>query len=484
MRGFSDGGTSKIQHQTSSFQRGIALLAVRCSALDVGCSLFPCRLVPVALGCELSRPPDERRRNPGLLKFAKRGRPPAFFLALPSFAAQICHAAEAQKTSGESLLKLTDLFWALFLLVAFGVVAIIWVGRIRRSIRQHTESTRQREAALEEHYRELFENAHDIIFTHDLDGNLTSLNRAGEQILGYSRVESAKQNFANLVSPDSLELFHGALTQLKEGRPGAHCELEMRAKDGRRVVLRVNLRLQQLGGKAKRVQGIAWDISGLKEAEEALRESEQRLRRSLEERVQLGRDLHDGIIQSIYAIGLGLGESRRLVREKPVEAETRLGKAMTDLNLVIRDVRNFIVGLEPEALKGNGFRSAVQSLVTGMSETDTARFSFEIDPQAADRLSDRQATHLLQIAREAMSNSLRHARAGRTAVVLTLRNEQVQLEVRDDGVGFDPQARIGTGHGLRNISSRAQELGGASQIDSAPGKGTTVNVIVPVNQSL
>ena len=379
--------------------------------------------------------------------------------------------------------QLTELFWALFLLGAFVLIGVVWVGVIRRNIRKHTETVRQQERALEEHYRELFENAHDIIFTHDLEGNLISLNNAGEHLLGFSRAEAATRNFADLVSPDSLPPFRGILDRLRAGQGDAHCELEMRAKDGRRVALRVNLRLQQHAGKAPHVQGIAWDISGQKEAEEALRKSEQRLRQSLEERVQLGRDLHDGLIQSIYAIGLGLGECRRLIQESPGEAEARLGKAINDLNSVIRDVRSFIVGLEPEALKGQELKGALQSLVTTMSETHAAQFSFDIDSRAADRLTARQATQLLQIAREAMSNSLRHARATSTSVALSLRNGCVQLEVQDDGGGFDLAARRDSGHGLRNITARARELGASSEVVSAPGKGTRVLVTLPLEQT-
>jgi len=375
--------------------------------------------------------------------------------------------------------QLTELFWALFLLVAFVLVGLIWVGIIRRNVRQRTESIRQREAALEEHYRELFENAHDIIFTHDPDGNLTSLNKAGEEILGYSRAEAVKLNFASLVAPGCQEAFSKVLSRLKDGLADTHCDLEMRAKDGRRVVLRASLRMQRVATKPSTIQGIAWDVTEQKRAEEALRDSEQRLRRSLEERVRIGRDLHDGIIQSIYAIGLGLGDCRRMMKENPVEAEAKLAKAVIDLNVVIRDVRNFIVGLEPEALKGREFKTALESLVAGMNESHAAQFSFNIDRQAADRLSAGQATHLLQIAREVLSNSLRHARANSTMVSLQMRDGSVRLEVRDDGVGFDQANLNGTGFGLRNIEARARELGARKEIDSTPGKGTRVTIEIP-----
>ena len=176
--------------------------------------------------------------------------------------------------------QLTDLFWALFLLATFVLVGIIWVGIIRRNVSQRTESIRQREAALEEHYRELFENAHDIIFTHDLEGNLISLNKAGEQILGYSHQETAGLNITQLVATADRDSFRAILGQLKAARSSAPVELEVRAKDGRRVMLRVSMRLQPMSG-TPRVRGIAWDVTERKRVEEALQESEMRLRRSL-----------------------------------------------------------------------------------------------------------------------------------------------------------------------------------------------------------
>jgi PAS domain S-box-containing protein len=392
-----------------------------------------------------------------------------------------CLTALATNDSIEpaALPQLMELLWSLLFLVLFVLAAIIWVGLIRRNVRERTETIREREAALEEHYRELFENARDIIFTHDLEGNLTSLNKAGEDILGYARAEAAKLNLSRLLAPEYQEAFNKVVSQLKDGLADTHCELEMRAKNGRRVVLRTSLRMLHAEAKPGRIQGIAWDITEQKQAEEALRDSEQRLRRSLEERVRIGRDLHDGIIQSIYAIGLGLGDCRRMLKESPGDAEAKLAKAIVDLNMVIRDVRNFIVGLEPEALKGREFKTALESLVASMNESRSTRFSFDVDPHAADRLNASQATHLLQIAREVLSNSLRHARAKTTVVSLQTRNGGVHLEVRDDGVGFDQANLSGTGFGLRNIEARARELGARSDIASAPGKGTRVTIEIP-----
>lgn len=215
-------------------------------------------------------------------------------------------------------------------------------------------------------------------------------------------------------------------------------------------------------------------------AEEGLRHSERQLREALEERERLARDLHDGIIQSIYAIGLSLAECRRLILKDEREAVRKLGEAITDLNVVIRDVRHHIVGLEPEVGNGEALRSAMASLVRTVEGARDLQFLLHVEPAAADLLTPEQATHVLYIAREAMSNSLRHAQARRGAVSLQMCEGAIRLEMEDDGVGFDLGVMAGQGQGLRNIRARAEKLGAHCEVHSRPGQGTRIALDIPV----
>jgi len=387
--------------------------------------------------------------------------------------------AQPQPAARTFLPHLTELFWALVFLGALAVGGIAWAAVVRRSLGRQTELLRQRETTLETYYQELFENAHDIIFNHDLLGNLFSLNKAGERVLGYTREEATRMNLGDLVLPGYRTAFQEALRQLQAGQPSHSFELEVGAREGRHVALRVDLQLRSIPGKPACVQGLAWDITGPRQVEEALRESERRLRQSLEERVRLGQDLHDGIIQSLYAIGLGLEESRKLAKEGPEEADQKLAASVADLNTVIRDVRNFIVGLEPEVLKGREFKAALETLVQAQGDTAGTQFSFDVDPRAAERLNMSQATQLLQIAREALSNSVRHGRARTSALRLREEGGAVLMEVRDEGAGFDRNTLGRAGFGLRNIEARARDLNGICRIVSIPGQGTTVSVEIP-----
>lgn len=138
---------------------------------------------------------------------------------------------------------------------------------------------RQGEEALresEKRYRELFDNAIDMVYTHDLAGNFTSLNRAGEKITGYTRDELLTMNFAQLAAPADLELARRMTSQSTEERPVVH-ELEITAKDGRRVTLEVSTRLISQGGEPIGVQGIARDITERKQDAVALEQANRKL---------------------------------------------------------------------------------------------------------------------------------------------------------------------------------------------------------------
>lgn len=219
-----------------------------------------------------------------------------------------------------------------------------------------------------------------------------------------------------------------------------------------------------------------------KRAEQALRKSEELVRRSLELRARLARDLHDGVIQSIYAAGLGLESAMsELERDQPA-ARTRLAHCRQSLNGVIREVRGFISGLEPEQMQRHGFAQELTALARTMQDLWPVRIVHKVDPQVAGRLSIGQEVHALQIARECISNALRHGEAKKVLITLTHAAERGVLTVKDDGCGFDPAAVTGQGSGLHNLAARAREMGGSLRLDSAPGRGSAVIITFPLTE--
>jgi PAS domain S-box-containing protein len=169
----------------------------------------------------------------------------------------------------------------------------------------------------EERYRELFENASDIVYTTDLEGRLTSLNRVAEQTLGYSREEAAQMNLRQLVDPRHWQRVEQTRERLLAGDSAVTLELEITAEDGRRVMLEVNPRLIYKGGKPVGMQGIGRDITGREEREMELRQAQK-----LE---SVGR-LASGIAHEINTPIQFVGDNTRFVRDSFRGLQTLLSK--------------------------------------------------------------------------------------------------------------------------------------------------------------
>jgi PAS domain S-box-containing protein len=369
--------------------------------------------------------------------------------------------------------------WILGGLCTLTIGGMIWIATIRRKVQQATASLRAAETALESRYHDLFENANDMVFTLSPHGLLTSLNRAGELIIGLPREKAMRMHINQLLTPASRELFQQIMARHQAGETRCNFELEIAAINSRQVFLEVNTRLALENGQKSGLSGIARDITERKQAESDLRNREQQLRQALMERRRISRDLHDDIIQSIYGVGLGLEDSLHLVKENPDKAYERLQYLREALNRVIGEVRAFIVGLEPEMITGAKFHQALQSLTRVMGDAHAAKFILSVDPSAVESLDVFEASSLLQIAREAISNSLRHADASATHITLQRQSQMICLQIQDNGLGFEINSVEAPGHGLRNIRDRANEIGARLSFTSSKGQGTLIRIEVP-----
>jgi signal transduction histidine kinase len=197
----------------------------------------------------------------------------------------------------------------------------------------------------------------------------------------------------------------------------------------------------------------------------------------VDERDRISRDLHDGIIQSLYAVSLALEDVPELMDAHPDEARARVDRAIDDLHDTIRDIRNFIVGLRPEALGGGELADAIRALCR---EAAQRGLEVVVEVDDASHVSPLLATEIVQVAREVISNTVRHAEAGRLEVRLAKQGGAVALSIRDDGRGFDPDARRSADHrGLDNLRARARRIGAELEIEATPGSGTSVTLVLP-----
>jgi two-component system sensor histidine kinase DevS len=203
----------------------------------------------------------------------------------------------------------------------------------------------------------------------------------------------------------------------------------------------------------------------------------------LEERQRIGMDLHDGVIQSIYAVGLNLEECSEEAFSQPGDVRMRLEKAINDLNQVIKDIRNYIFDLRPGALESSDFVDALSTLVRELRVNSLIEANLVVDGgrDLGSTLTGDQVSNLFHIAQEALANVQKHARASAVEARVTARNGLLRLAISDNGVGFTPGRGAEPEHrGLRNMAERAQGLGGHLSLESSPGKGTTVVVEVPM----
>ena len=204
--------------------------------------------------------------------------------------------------------------------------------------------------------------------------------------------------------------------------------------------------------------------------------------RVVAERERIGRDLHDGVIQGLYAVGLSLEDVERLVAESPDEAVARVDAAIDAIHRSIAEIREFVIGLRP-SMTGAGLASGIAALADGTRLTTTIDVETRILASAADLTSigDEASHELLHVVREALSNVARHARASRVAVEVTRVDQGLHLEIVDNGIGFDPAALAVSGHhGLVNLRERAAAVGGRLEIDSQSGRGSRLVITIPI----
>lgn len=230
--------------------------------------------------------------------------------------------------------------------------------------------------------------------------------------------------------------------------------------------------------------GILASAIGVEEArqraEHSLRRQECQLRQLLEEREQLSRDLHDGIIQSLYAVGLLLVDCQSTF---PAGSAQRgmLQSGTSQLNAIIREIRHSIIEQHPPLLSTATFPLALRSLMQTMNGRPAPKFHLHVDDQLLTVLSPEQGNHLLYIVREAVSNCLRHAQAATVTVTLAPADEALCLKIEDDGQGFDLHAVGNSCMGLRNIHARAEKLDATVTIQSMKGQGTSIILHLPTD---
>ncbi len=200
----------------------------------------------------------------------------------------------------------------------------------------------------------------------------------------------------------------------------------------------------------------------------------------LEERDRIGMDLHDGIIQSIYGVGLVLEHARLLAQEDPAKSQERIQQAIDSLNHTIRDIRSYILDLRPRQFGNENLMDGLKRLVAEFRANTLADATLSGSAEELGDLPQPQAMALFHICQEALANAAKHSQAKRVDVVLWTTAERVMVEIRDNGRGFEMEKMSLTlGHGLSNMNTRAHHVGGDVEICPMVGEGTAILAWVP-----
>ncbi len=376
-------------------------------------------------------------------------------------------------------------WWTLphFLMLAGGMMVAVlatlaWVALLRRQVRTQTKLIRQKledEAALEERFRELFENANDIVYTHDLEGRITSVNQMGERLLQRRRAEILSRNIIELIGEEQKPAARQWLDNvLKDSAPPV-AEWDFVSASGQRLKVEISTRLIERGGKVVEVEGIARDIMERKRLEREILEISNREQR------RIGHDLHDGVCQQLAGIAFMSSTLADELEEKGAGESSQAEQISLLINDVINQTRGVARGLFPVRLEENGLLSALEELASNASEMFkvNCRFVSEEPPTSVENAI---AAHLYYIVLEAVGNAIKHGKAKNIVITLEPLGDRYSLRVKDDGLGFSQNDGKPAGMGIRIMQHRARVIGASLTVQSRAGSGTDITcVFVPVS---
>ncbi len=325
--------------------------------------------------------------------------------------------------------------------------------------------------ASEARYRELVENASDVIFTLDMHGRFTSLNRAGRMLSGYTESEALGAAIDDVVAPEyarAARLFRRR--RFADGR--GRYTVEIVTRTGERVPLEVSTRLVFENGLPVGVQGIARDMTARVQAESALR----RLNQSLEETARrIAHELHDEAGQLLASVYLKIADLERRP-ERPALAELR-----QLVDQVEREIRRLSHELRPAILDSLGLIPALELLAEGVSQRNG--LPVVVRGSTGGRLSADVETVTYRVVQEAVTNAVKHGRPSLITVQCVRDADGLRGLVADNGCGFELTAATkgagAHGLGLIGMRERVAALGGRLTVNSQPGQGTSIVFQVP-----
>jgi PAS domain S-box-containing protein len=309
-----------------------------------------------------------------------------------------------------------------------------------------------------------------------------------KNLLGYEdhEIQNDIDDWGSRVHPDDTDLVMAEATRHLDGVTDRYeVEHRMVHKDGSIVwFLARGTALRDDQGHAYRMTGTDTDITEYKQAREALLELGGRLINAQEdERSRIARELHDDVCQRIALLATELQFAAESFPESGPELSEKVGEVFLRLKELSADIHDLSYRLHPRSLERLGLTEALGTLCREIDGRRRIQLVFE-ETDMPDSMPDDAALCLYRVAQESLRNVVKHSRAERAEVELRGGHEEVRLTITDSGVGYDPdQVRERNGLGVISMRERLRALGGRLSIQSAPGEGTRVEAVVPIEDA-
>jgi len=382
----------------------------------------------------------------------------------------------ARRTSGKFYPDEMELLVSIGNQIGAGLENARLYQKMEQALRQLRQS--------EERYRDLFENAYDAIWVHDLGGNVLATNKACEKLTGYPSDELANMDISQLLSEFTRSCISEIERRLIQGKPVERCcDGELFRKGGSKALVQVTTSMIDHDGQAVGIQHCVRDVTDERQFQDNIRYYLQQVTRAQEEeRKRIARELHDETLQNLVAISRQLDKitSSDALWEESHEAVRSFKK---QVEVAVHEIRRFSHDLRPSVLDDLGLLPALELLTDDLEKQGIAT-SFKVIGEAR-RLMPEVEVMLFRIAQEATRNLWRHAKASVAELSIEFDNATVKVSINDNGSGFRlprrPEGLASLGKlGLAGMHERARLLGGTLVLKSRQGEGTVVTVEVPV----
>jgi PAS domain S-box-containing protein len=352
-------------------------------------------------------------------------------------------------------------------------------------LRDLTERRLAAQASALKDYRDLVENAHDAVLILATDGTILEVNQRMRELYQFSPHEIAGLGLEDLAK-DRSQVRHLLQETLARGSCRG-VEMVHFRNDGIEMVVEVNASLVRYRER-QAILAINRDVTERNRSEQVLKHSEEQLRRLAghlesareQERVSVARAIHDELGQQLTALKLDLSWTRKRLPDDTEELVEKTGSMVKLVDQAIETVQRVCLGLRPSLLDTLGLAAAIEWLVEDLAERSSLEINLEIEPSEPE-LDERMTVTLFRILQESLNNAIRHASASQVTVSLLCSDGEVELRIRDDGVGITAeQIEAGDSIGIIGMQERARALGGDIKIQGYPGIGTSVTVCIPI----